>query len=90
MNQTTNRQFVLSEWANTGGGPLITMSSDLLKDWYGSFDAPTPREARFRFNNSNAPATDYDRACDVDDNLAEITVGEGTALVLGMNLSTHT
>ncbi len=31
----------------------------------------------------NAPATDYDRACDIDDYLGLIVVGEGQGLVLG-------
>jgi hypothetical protein len=39
-------------------------------------------EARFRWNQ-DGPATDYDRACDVDDYIGAIDVGNGKGLVLG-------
>lgn len=79
----TDKRYTLSESIDTTGGPLIVMSTSLLGSWYGCFEAPTPREAVFRFNHPNDPATDYDRACDVESLLGVISVGEGNALVLG-------
>ena len=54
-----------------------------LPDWEGS-DAPSNGrvvEANFRWGLETA--TDYDRACDVEDWLGLINVGEGKAIVLG-------
>lgn len=54
-----------------------------LENWEGC-DAPSKNrkvEASFRW--SLEIATDYDRACDVEDYLGLINVGEGKAIVLG-------
>jgi hypothetical protein len=83
MDRDREILYVSTEPIGTTGGPLIIMPSILLNDWFGCFDAPTPREATFRFSDPDAPATDYDRACDISDYLGMIPVGEGKALVLG-------
>jgi hypothetical protein len=40
-------------------------------------------EASFRSGDPSAPATDYDRACDIDDWLGVLYVGPAEGLVLG-------
>jgi hypothetical protein len=46
-------------------------------------------EAEFRWDDPEAPATDYDRAADVKDYLAVLEVGDGEGLVLnGSPMST--
>jgi hypothetical protein len=56
----------------------------LLPDWSG-IDVPTYRtvSAKFRWNSSETRASDYDRACDVDDYIGVLSVGHGEGLVLG-------
>ena len=73
------------QWIGSEGGPLLLLPSSLLSEWEGS---NTPSQGRvaiaeFRYGDSDAPATDYDRACDVDEYLGLITVGNGLGLVLG-------
>jgi hypothetical protein len=41
-------------------------------------------EARFRWN-PGGPATDYDRACDIDDYAGLVPVGSGVGIVLGQD-----
>lgn len=70
-------------WISGDGGPLILMQQKYLANWEGS-DAPSNGrvvEANSRWDLDIA--TDYDLACDVEDYLGLIDVGEGKALVLG-------
>lgn len=70
-------------WVSCDGGPLLLIEEKYLKFWEGS-EAPSNGrivEADFRWGLDIA--TDYDKACDVEDWLALIEVGEGKALVLG-------
>ena len=73
-------------WLTSDGGPLLLLARAYLRYW-GGIDPPTGGrtiEARFRWSGTAAtPATDYDRACDVDDELGLLAVGPGHALVLG-------
>lgn len=71
-------------WVDSAGGPLLLAAEELVDAWLG---INPPRDGRvvravFRWNEE-APACDYDRACDVDDYLGAIEVGGGTAIVLG-------
>jgi hypothetical protein len=71
-------------WIESGGGPLLLLSSEYLADWEG-VDSPSNGrivQATFRWNGPGTAATDYDRACDIDDYIAAIPVGSGTGLVL--------
>ena len=76
-------------WISGDGGPLILMKKKYLASWEGS-DAPSNGrvvEAISRWGLD--VATDYDLACDVEDYLGLINVGEGKALVLsGEQLAT--
>jgi hypothetical protein len=69
---------------DTGGGPFIVLQASGLLAWEGTEPPSDGRvvEATFRLD-PDAPATDYDRACDVDSSVGVITVGLGEALILG-------
>lgn len=70
---------------SSGGGPLILLSRELVPSWEGCDPPSAGRvvEADFRWNKESDPATDYDRACDVEGYLGLIGVGWGYGLVLG-------
>jgi hypothetical protein len=70
-------------WLETDA-PLILLSEANLADWEG-IDPPSGGrvvEANFRWGDEAAPATDYDRACDINDYIGLISVGSGMALIL--------
>lgn len=70
-------------WLRNDAGPVLLLPQDLLADWSG-IDVPEyrPIKATFRWNAEETRASDYDRACDVNDYVAPITVGYGEGLVL--------
>lgn len=63
------------QWAWTDGGPLILLQADLLGEWSGVDPNPS--------STDRSVATDYERACQVQDYAGVIPVGHGSALVLG-------
>lgn len=71
-------------WFEGNGGPLLLLSHEYMRYWEG-IRPPTDRNIRanFRWGYPNAPATDYDRACDVNDWLGLIEIDKGKGLVLG-------
>jgi len=73
-----------STWVTCDGGPLLLVAEEYLLAWTGAANPSPGRkvEAQFRWN-PDGPATDYDRACDVDDWLGLIDVAQGKGLVLG-------
>jgi hypothetical protein len=75
---------LLPQWVTCDGGPLLVLAKENLPAWEGSATPSQGRkiEAQFRWN-SGGPATDYDRACDVEDYIALIDVGAGKGMVLG-------
>jgi hypothetical protein len=72
-------------WIESEGGPLLLLAPSLLRYWDGIRPPPDGRlvEAKFRWDGPGSPATDYDRACDINDYLGLIAVGPGFGLVLG-------
>jgi hypothetical protein len=71
------------QWLNSSGGPLLLLAQNLLEHWEG-IDAPSGGrvvEARSRWS-PDQPVTDYDRACDVTDPIANIDVGPGRGVVI--------
>jgi hypothetical protein len=71
-------------WITGCGGPLILLPEQLVESWSG-LDPPVGGrvvESEGRWDPSG-PATDYDRACDVDEAIANIDVGEGRGVVIG-------
>lgn len=75
---------LVSEWVSCDGGPLLVVAKEHLIAWEGAANPSPGRkiEAQFRWT-PNGPATDYDRACDVDDYIGLIDVGSGKGIVLG-------
>lgn len=71
-------------WANSNGGPLILLPENLLEYWEGANPPTGGRqvEAKFRWD-PHGPATDYDKACDISNDLGLLEVGSGQALILG-------
>ncbi len=72
-------------WVTPERGPVIMMPRPALMAWGG---VETPRngrviEARSRWREPDAPATDYDRACDVPAPAGVIDVNGQHALVMG-------
>lgn len=72
-----------ANWIDSSGGPLLLLPAGLLESWQG-IDAPEGRVIHTESQwDPDGPATDYDRACDVEGYLGKIDVGGGHALVLG-------
>ncbi|HEU4753111.1 MAG TPA: Imm21 family immunity protein [Armatimonadota bacterium] len=70
-------------WVESAGGPLIAMPRSVVQGWDGVRPSEDRLvEARFRWK-SGGPATDYDRACDVEEYVGVIRVEDVDALVLG-------
>ena len=71
-------------WVQSEGGPLLLLPERHLTQWEGVRPPSGGRvvEAVFRWGDPSAPATDYDRAADVDDWVAVLPVGQGEGLVL--------
>ena len=74
---------LVREWIDCNS-PLLLVARDHLIAWEGTNVPSNGRkvEACFRWN-PDGPATDYDRACDIDDYLGVIDVGNGKGIVLG-------
>jgi hypothetical protein len=72
-------------WIESAGGPLILLPSSDLSMWEGIRQPSAGRtvEASFRWNDHTGPATDYDRACDIEELIGLLQVGNVEALVLG-------
>jgi len=74
---------LVHEWISCNS-PLLLLAKDQLDAWEGS-DVPSRDrsvEAKFRWN-ADGPATDYDRACDVNEYVGLIAVGHRKGVVLG-------
>jgi hypothetical protein len=71
------------QWVNCDGGPLILIEEKYLSNWEGSEEPSNGRVVEANSRWGLEMATDYDRACDVEDYLGLINVGEGKAVVLG-------
>jgi hypothetical protein len=73
-------------WVTCDGGPHLLIAEELATLWEGSDPPSRGRVVHARFRSNSEPgavATDYDAACDVDDLVGVIPVGQGAALVLG-------
>ena len=72
-------------WAESAGNLFILVLTSLATAWEGT-NIPTlgrTVEAVFRWDGPESPATDYDRACDIDSEVGSLTVGDGVGVVLG-------
>lgn len=72
------------KWVDTAGGPFLLLERRWLHFWEGVLEPSGGRvvHASFRYNKRDAPATDYDRACDVEEYLGLLEVGDGWGLIL--------
>ncbi len=73
-----------TEWFTGSGGPLVLLPENLVERWSG-IDAPLDGrvvKAAGRWV-AEAPATDYDFACDIEDAFALVDLGDGPGIVLG-------
>ena len=84
-NKATRVTEFQLQWIASEGGPLLLLAAPLLAHWEGVAPPTAGRAvtATFRALGPGAPATDYDRACDVSDELGLVEVGPGYGLVLG-------
>lgn len=73
------------QWMQSNGGPLLLVPGEHVSAWKGIEPPRNGRqvEVRFRWNGPDEPATDYDRACDVEEYIAQLDIGAGRGLVLG-------
>lgn len=71
------------EWISCDGGPLMLIEEKYLTSWEGSNAPSNSRIVEANFRWGLEVATDYDRACDIEDYIGLINVGEGKAIVLG-------
>ena len=72
------------QWFTGSGGPQLLLPEELLEEWSG---VDSPRNGRVVKTkgkwDEDAPATDYDRACDVEELIECVEVGAGHGIVLG-------
>lgn len=64
-------------WIESGGGPLICLDRRSISSWGGIEFLSTSWRGDKEFHN------DYERACSIDDYLAQIAVVGGSGIVLG-------
>jgi hypothetical protein len=72
-------------WLGSDGGPLLLVPGEHVLSWEG-IDPPSNGrhlDAHFRWDGPDSPATDYDRACDVQGWIGLLDVGSGQGVVLG-------
>jgi hypothetical protein len=74
-------------WLDTDAGHLMLLPATLRSHWSGAEPPKDGRfiHAKFRWNHPDDPASDYDRACDVDDYVGILDVGSGQGVVLGQD-----
>ena len=72
-----------NNWISCDGGPLILLEEKFLSIWEGSDTPSKVVSSKQIIVGVLDVATDYDRACVIDDWIGLINVGEGKALVLG-------
>ncbi len=70
-------------WFENDGGPLAVMPRDPVPLWEGGALPSRGRVVHADFRYDGEIATDYDRACDVNEPARVLEAGEGWVLVLG-------
>lgn len=83
-DSSKNQLDFILDWVGNDGGPFLLIPKKHLQAWEGTYPPSNGRvvEAQFRYDPT-IPATDYDRACDIEAYLGLLEVGRGTTLVLG-------
>ena len=70
-------------WLHNDGGPLVILPCAPPVLWEGGTRLSGDRIVEATFRASGDPATDYDRACDVDDSVEMLNRDSSWILVLG-------
>lgn len=63
-------------WIESSGGPLILLSSRDLAAWSG-------HNVQQVLGEPNVSATDYERACDIEDSIGTLPVADSEGIILG-------
>lgn len=85
-----SNQFTNLKWISSSGGPLILIPKHLSLFWMGYYfnlngNLVSPFEIasdELTISHLTDAKTDYDRACEIEEYIAPITVNSGTALVI--------
>lgn len=72
------------KWVECDAGPHILLEKRLIASWGGVNKSSNKRivYARVGYEEENDSATDYDMACDIDDYIGLISVGDGNGIVI--------
>lgn len=65
-------------WIKSAGGPLVTIGRELAPLWRGISGNSSPLTA-----TTEKIATDYSRACEIEDYVGIVNVSDGNAIILG-------
>jgi hypothetical protein len=68
---SNEKSEITMQWIETGGGPLILVARQHLAEWRGVARRPTD------------DASDYDRACEVTEDVAAICIGDIEVIIFG-------
>jgi hypothetical protein len=73
------------KWIDSAGGPLVLISDKSFKLWSGIFKRSSYLKNKFEEADDfmNAHEADYGKACEIQDYLGVIDIGNDFALVLG-------
>jgi len=71
-------------WISSSGGPLVAVPEQLLESWSGVDPPADGRRLKVKARwDPTRPATDFDRACDVEEPIAALAIGDGSVIVIG-------
>jgi hypothetical protein len=71
------------QWFSGSGGPLVLLPEELLESWEGVDNPKGGRNVDTKTSSTpGAPCTDFDRACDIEEPMANLDVGAGRGVVL--------
>lgn len=71
------------KWIGTTGGPILVVPEKHAPHWEGVSEPSHGRVVRSKHHfDKDGPATDYDRACDIDGYIGVLKVGRGRGIVL--------
>ena len=75
------------KWITGCGGPLLLLAAEWIEAWEGVDPPSGGRVVRLADADKRlipeAPASDYDRACEIEEPLANLEVGNGRGIVIG-------
>jgi len=81
------------QWIECDGGPHLFVEKRLVEYWMGSnilSDDGNVITDKLRFGKQGDIVTDYDRACDIEDYIGIISIGNGHGLVISEDVPRST